>query len=88
MNRILKYTLSFLESEKGETSSRRLAGLFLAFSGGFSKLALIAYGAKIKIATQFTLYEKLDNTADSLIIVGACLLGSTTVDKLTRFIKK
>lgn len=84
MKNVLKYLLSFLESEKGETSSRRLAGLFLVFSGGCAKLALIAYGAKIKLIVKFTLYPTLDNTADSMIVTGALLLGSTLIDKFKK----
>ena len=87
MKRLIKYLISFLES-RGETSSRKLAGLFLIFSGGFSKLSLIAYGAKLKLITAFTLYDKIDETANTMIWSGVALLGVTTVDKLKGIFKK
>jgi len=80
----MKKLLNFIEGDKGERSSRRLGGIFLLFSGGCSKLCLIWFGAKIKLAENFTIYEKLDATAYSLIVVGGLLLGATTFDKFRK----
>lgn len=62
-------------SNQGQISSKRVAGLFMISSGTSAKLALIAYGSKIKIVEKFSLYDKLDMTADSLIWAGAALIG-------------
>ena len=64
-----------LTCNHGHKSSKRLAGLILILSGTGAKLALILYGAKIKLESKFTLYDKIDMTTDSLIWTGAALLG-------------
>ena len=73
-----------LTCNHGNKSSKRLAGLILILSGTCSKLALIVYGAKIKIESKFTLYDKIDMTADSLIWTGAALLGLGVAELLKK----
>lgn len=76
--------IEFIEDDRGAKSSKRIAGIFLVFSGGCSKLALIAYGAKIKMLEKFTLFDKVDATADTLVWAGVALLTGAMIEKFRK----
>lgn len=76
--------IQIIEDDRGSKSSKRISGLFLIFSGGFSKLALIAYGSKIKLIEKFTLYDKIDATADIMLYTGAALLTGAMIEKFRK----
>lgn len=84
MNNFLKGVINFIEDDRGAKSSKRISGIFLIMSGGFSKLSLIAYGAKIKLADEFTLYDKIDSTIDSMLYIGAALLTGAMIEKFRK----
>lgn len=84
MNKFIAGLINFIEDDRGAKSSKRIAGLFLIFSGGFAKLALIAYGAKIKLLSKFTLYDKIDMTADGLLLAGVALLTGAMIEKFRK----
>jgi hypothetical protein len=84
MNKFIAGIINFIEDDRGAKSSKRISGLFLVFSGGCAKLALIAYGAKIKLLTKFTLYDKIDATADGLLIAGVALLTGAMIEKFRK----
>ena len=71
--------LEFLKDNNGNNSSKRLGGLFCLTQGSLMKLCLFFYGLNHKTATSF---DKLDNCADSMIFVGAGLLGWGVVELL------
>lgn len=72
---MIKLMDEILTSNNGQKSSKRLAGMMMIIIGAFSKLALIAYGAKIKLISSFTIYDKLDYSTNGLIYAGSALLG-------------
>lgn len=76
--------IQIIEDDRGSKSSKRISGLFLIFAGAFAKLALIAYGAKLKMQKVFTLYDKIDATADTLVFVGAALLTGAMIEKFRK----
>lgn len=84
MNSFIAGIVNFIEDDRGAKSSKRIAGLFLIVSGGFSKLALITYGSKIKILDKFTLYDKIDATADGLLLAGVALLTGAMIEKFRK----
>jgi hypothetical protein len=84
MNSFIAGIINFIEDDRGSKSSKRIAGLFLISSGGFSKLALIAYGAKIKLLTKFTLYDKIDASADTMLWAGVALLTGAMIEKFRK----
>ena len=84
MNSFIAGIINFIEDDRGAKSSKRISGLFLIFAGGFSKLSLIAYGAKIKLLSKFTLYDKIDATADGLLLAGVALLTGAMIEKFRK----
>lgn len=84
MNSFVSGLINFIEDDRGAKSSKRIAGLALIFSGTISKLALIAYGAKIKLLDKFTLYDKIDATADTMLWSGVALLTGAMVEKFRK----
>lgn len=70
-----KFIKEIITCNHGTKSSKRLTGVLMVGFGTIAKLFLIAYGAVVKIQANFTLYDKLDATADTLIYAGAALLG-------------
>jgi hypothetical protein len=74
MNSLL---LKFLSSAD-EPSSKRLGGILCIIVGLLMKMILLAYGLKYIIANSF---DKLDGSADSVLLAGAALLGSTLFEK-------
>jgi hypothetical protein len=71
--------LEFFKDNNGNNSSKRLGGLFCLAQGSLMKLCLFFYGLNHTTATPF---NKLDNCADSMIYVGAGLLGWGVVELL------
>lgn len=65
-----------LDDNSGNRSSKRFAGISLLAIGIIAKSGLIIYGASIRIAEEFTIYDKIDSSADSLIVAGTLLLGA------------
>lgn len=84
MNGCIAGIINFIEDDRGAKSSKRISGLFLILAGGFSKLFLIAYGAKIKLLSEFTLYDKIDATADGLLLAGVALLTGAMIEKFRK----
>jgi len=72
-------TYKFLEDSKGNKSSKRLAGAFCLVIGTMMKLILFFYGLQHITATNF---DHLDGSADSIIYVGAALIGSGLLEFL------
>ena len=69
----------FLEDFNGNKSSKRLAGAFCLVFGPLMKFSLFLYGLRHVTATPF---DKLDSSAESLIYVGAALIGSGLLELL------
>ncbi|MBU6141269.1 MAG: hypothetical protein KGP29_06965 [Proteobacteria bacterium] len=69
----------FLEDFNGNKSSKRLAGAFCLVIGSLMKFILFLYGLRHVTATPF---DRLDGCADSLIYVGAALIGSGLLELL------
>lgn len=80
MNSLL---LKFLSSAD-EPSSKRLGGILCIIVGLLMKLILLAYGLSHVVANTF---EKLDGSADSVLLAGAALLGSTLFEKRNGIVK-
>jgi hypothetical protein len=77
--------LNFIQDSNGDNSSKRLGGIFCLLQGSLMKLGLFIYGLGHKTVTSF---ETLDGSADSLIYVGAALLGWGVFEKITKTGKK
>ncbi len=75
----------FLEDFEGNKSSKRLAGIFCLMVGSLMKIIQFLYGLGHVTATSF---DQLDNSADSLIYVGATLIGSGLLELLRQRGKK
>lgn len=73
--------LEFLQDHNGDNSSKRLGGLCCLAQGSLMKLGLFCYGLKHKTAVSF---DKLDACADSMIYVGAALLGWGVMELFSR----
>lgn len=73
------HLLEFLKDNHGNYSSKRLGGLLCLAQGSLMKLCLFFYGLNHVTATPF---NKLDHCADSMIYVGAGLLGWGVVELL------
>lgn len=71
----------FLQDNNGNGSSKRLGGLCCLAQGSLMKLGLFCYSLTHVTATSF---EKLDSCADSMIYVGAGLLGWGVVELFGR----
>jgi hypothetical protein len=69
----------FLEDFSGNKSSKRLAGVFCLLLGSLMKFILFLYGLRHVTAIPF---DQLDRCADSLIYVGAALIGSGLIELL------
>ena len=69
----------FLEDFNGNKSSKRLAGAFCLVIGSLMKFILFLYGLRHVTATPF---DRLDSSSDSLIYVGAALIGSGLLELL------
>ena len=69
----------FLEDSNGNKSSKRLAGAFCLSTGSLMKFILFIYGLRHVTAIPF---DRLDSCADSLIYVGAALIGSGVLELL------
>jgi hypothetical protein len=69
MKQIIREILS---GKDNRLSSKRIWGSVLSFTGLLSKLILILDGIIFTAAAQF---DKIDQSADSLIYTGAALLG-------------
>lgn len=67
----------FLQDNNANNSSKRLAGFCCIAQGSLMKIGLFGYGLKHKTATSF---DKLDACTDSMIYVGAALLGWGVVE--------
>ncbi len=75
----------FLEDFNGNKSSKRLGGAFCLLTGSLMKFILFVYGLRHVTVTPF---ERLDSCADSLIYVGAALIGSGLLEFLRQRSKK
>ena len=73
--------LQFLQDSNGDNSSKRLGGIFCLAQGSLMKLGLFYYSLNHKTVTSF---EKLDGCADSLIYVGAGLLGWGVIEHFSQ----
>lgn len=71
MTKIKNFT-GFLQDNSGNNSSKRLGGFVCLAQGSLMKLGLFCYALRHKTVTSF---ENLDACADSMIFVGAALLG-------------
>jgi len=71
--------LNFIQDTNGNNSSKRLGGLICLLQGSAMKFGLFLYGLTHKTVTSF---EKLDGCADSMIYVGAGLLGWGVFEKV------
>ena len=69
----------FLEDFNGNKSSKRLAGAFCLLVGSLMKFILFIYGIGHVTATSF---DQLNNSADTMIYVGATLIGSGLLELL------
>ncbi len=74
-----KTPCKFLEDFSGNKSSKRLAGAFCLLTGSLMKFILFLYGLRHVTATPF---DRLDSSSDSLIYVGAALIGSGLLELL------
>jgi hypothetical protein len=83
-----EYIKKLLEGDNGEKSTRRLAGILLISIGLSANCCLMIVGALAKNSDKFTMYDKIDGTAYNLIMLGAGLLVSTTLDKFKDIFKK
>jgi len=83
-----QYLIKLLEGDNGEKSTRRIAGMLLVTIGLLADCCLMIGGAFVESAETFTMYDKIENTAYNLIIIGAGLLASTTLDKLKDVLKR
>lgn len=72
----------FLYSNWGNKSSKRLAGLLMIFVGVIAKIMLVIYGSFIRMADNFTIFDKLDSSIDSLFVAGSVLLGMGVAELL------
>ncbi len=63
----------FFEDGNGHKSSKRLAGAFCLLIGSIMKLSLFYYGINHITAISF---EQLNDAVDTMIYVGAALIGS------------
>jgi len=69
----------FLEDFNGNKSSKRLAGAFCLLVGSLMKFILFIYGLRHVTAIPF---GQLNNSADTMIYVGATLIGSGLLELL------
>jgi len=69
----------FLEDFHGNKSSKRLAGAFCLLVGSLMKFILFLYGLRHITAISF---DQLNNSADTMIYVGATLIGSGLLELL------
>jgi len=69
----------FLEDFHGNKSSKRLAGAFCLLLGSLMKFILFLYGLRHTTATSF---DQLNNSVDTMIYVGAALIGSGLLELL------
>lgn len=69
----------FLEDFNGNKSSKRLAGAFCLLLGSLMKFILFVYGLKYITAISF---DQLNNSADTMIYVGATLISSGLIELL------
>lgn len=69
----------FLEDGNGHKSSKRLAGFLCLAVGAIMKLSLFYYGIDHITAISF---EQLDNSVNTMIYVGAALIGSGLLEVL------
>ena len=83
-----QYLIKLLEGDNGEKSTRRLAGMLLVTIGLCADCCLMICGALVRSVEKFTMYDKIENTAYTLIMIGAGLLASTTLDKLKDILKR
>ena len=74
-----KTPYKFLEDLNGNKSSKRLAGILCLLVGLLMKFILFLYGLDHVTATPF---DQLDRCADTLIYVGAALIGSGLLELL------
>ena len=74
----------FLNSNQGDKSSKRLAGLLMILVGVVVKVGLVIYGASVKMSEDFTIFDKLDASIDSLFLAGSVLLGIGVAELLKK----
>ncbi len=74
----------FLNSNQGSKSSKRLAGLLMILIGVLVKVGLVIYGASVKMSEDFTIFDKLDASIDSLFLAGSVLLGIGVAELLKK----
>jgi hypothetical protein len=74
----------FLNSNQGDKSSKRLAGLLMILIGVVVKVGLVIYGASVKMSEDFTIFDKLDSSIDSLFLAGSVLLGIGVAELLKK----
>ncbi len=73
--------LNFIQDTNGNNSSKRLGGLFCLLQGSAMKFGLFMYGLTHKTVTPF---DKLDASAESMLFVGAGLLGWGVFEKVVK----
>jgi triosephosphate isomerase len=74
----------FLNCNFGSKSSKRLAGILMIFVGIVVKVGLVIYGASVKMSEDFTIFDKLDASIDSLFLAGSVLLGIGVAELLKK----
>jgi hypothetical protein len=79
-----KFVKKVITGFTGDISSKRIAGLILISAALGIKLCLAWYGAKVRLVEHFTIFDKIDNSTNILLYVGAALLGGGLVEFLGR----